>query len=543
MTESQETGEPGGENEGKKKPGKKILLICLLILILAVGTGIVVSKFFSDPIETDGNYYVCGLAPAFDGDLYGYVNEAGDFEIEPIYENAEPFNANGVACVSIGGKWGHINEKGELLVKPQFDRAYDFNKNDVALMFKDDKCGIIGIDGEVIVQPKYEWREDIFELGEFAENGLAYFFESDKGGYLNTKGEVVIPAQYDYVYDFAENGLALVKKDDLYGFVDETGKEVIECQYDVASTFFKNYPAMVSKDGKYGYINSAGEEVIPLQYTGASLFNAGYASVEDDDGKWGAIDTEGTMVIEPQFDDAFYFSADHYAIVNQEGSAYLMNENGEILCCTGLANDAIGQIETLWDLITVPWYIETGSSQYYRNRIESLELFPNNISIPFGIPSGYNWEWNYGYDYLYGYLSAQGDITIEAEYTIAYPFAQNGLARVSTRDASEGFIDMSGEYVIQPKYSYFENDFQNAAIVVGDKEDGVEILDELGNVLETIDFEDANLTSADVDVYSDGYVSIKISKKKTQYSPYKTDREIVYKGTEKVYDSDHFKSA
>ncbi len=49
------------------------------------------------------------------------------------------------------------------------------------------------------------------------------------------------------------------------------------------------------------------------------------------------------------------------------------------------------------------------------------------------------------------------------------------------------------------------------------------------DVFETIDFENANLMSDDVDVYSDGYVSIKISKKKTQYSSYKNGRKIVKK--------------
>lgn len=538
VMEQQKPEEIRPEKAPKKK--KKIILACLLVLILAFAAYFAVSKFLSTPEETEGNYYVCGLAPAFDGNLYGYINEAGDFKIEPIYEDAKPFNANGVACVSIDGKWGHINKKGEFIVKPQFDAAYYFDKNDVARVSKDNKYGMIDADGEVIVQPKYGWYADILELGEFAENGLAHFYEKKKGGYINTKGEIVIPAQYEMADDFSTNGLARIRRGENFGFINAQGEEVIPCRYEYAGDFFKDYPALVCKDGKYGYIDDAGAEVIKIKYADATDFIGGYASVQGKNGKWGAIDTSGEYLIKPKYDEAFNFSADHFAVVNKDGEAYLIDTQGTVLCRLGYANDYSMGDHFIYNIRQLE-YISTAN----RADLETYELFPYKMPVPIGIPNGYNWEWNYGYDYTYGYLDMQGNIVIDPLYQMAYRFAENGLARVMTADPGEGFINTSGEFVTETNYSHIENDFENASVVAACTDDYIDILDKNGIVIEQIALEDANEDNrytqtrcGFVSSYNDGYTTILIERKDTWGNSSEVIREIVYKGTEKVFDSD-----
>lgn len=538
VIEQQEPEKIRPENTPKKK--KKIILPCLLVLILAFGTYFAVGKFLSTPEETEGNYYVCGLAPAFDGNLYGYINETGNFEIEAIYEEAEPFNANGVACVSIDGKWGHINKKGEFVVKPQFDAAYYFDKNDVARVSKDSKYGMIDADGEVIVQPKYGWYEDILELGEFAENGLAHFYENKKGGYINTKGEIVIPAQYEMADDFSVNGLARIRHGENFGFINAQGEEVIPCRYEYAGYFFKDYPALVCKDGKYGYIDESGAEVIEIKYADATDFIGGYASVQGKNGKWGAIDASGEYLIKPKYDEAFNFSADHFAVVNKGGEAYLIDTQDTVLCRLGYANDYSMGGHFIYNIRQLE-YISTGD----RSDLETYELFPYKLPVPIGIPNGYNREWNYGYDYTYGYLDMQGNIVIDPAYQMAYQFAENGLARVMTVDAGEGFINTSGAFVTETNYSHIENDFENASVVVACTDDYIDILDKNGIVIEQIALEDANEDNrytqtrcGFVNSYNDGYTTIEIERKDTWGNSSEVIREIVYKGIEKVFDSD-----
>ena len=139
----------------------------------------------------------------------------------------------------------------------------------------------------------------------------------------------------------------------------------------------------------------------------------------------------------------------------------------------------------------------------------------------------------------------QGNIVIDPVYQMAYRFAENGLARVMTADPREGFINTSGEFVTETNYSYIENDFENASVVAACTDDYIDILDENGIVIEQIALEDANEDNrytqtrcGFVNSYNDGYTTIVIEKESTWGNSSEVIREIVYKGTEKVFDSD-----
>ena len=68
-----------------------------------------------------------GLAPAKDGDKYGYINRDGEFIIKPSFFIAEPF-CEGLARVKTGptSKWGYINTTGSYAFKAKFFDAKDF---------------------------------------------------------------------------------------------------------------------------------------------------------------------------------------------------------------------------------------------------------------------------------------------------------------------------------------------------------------------------------------------------------------------------------
>lgn len=533
--------------KNNKKKVKIIILTSLVILLLASGIWFAASKLISTPEESDGNYYVCGLAPAFDGNLYGYVNETGDFEIEPIYENAEPFNANGVAWVQMNGKWGYINKKGEFVVKPQFDCSSEFDTNGIAEIFTDDGSALFDKDGEIPI-------EQYLLIGNFSECGLASFRNIDeKYGYLNTKGQTIIPAQYDYAEEFAENGLACVQKNKKYGFIDKEGKEIIPCNYEYADSFFKDYPTIVCRDGKYGYINASGEEVIEAKFEDALDFIAGYAAVKCDNKKWGAINLKGELVVSPQFDESFRFSADHYAVANKNDMAYLINAKGDELCRLGHANDVDGRRDAFCTLMLHEWYYNS------KEFMENYELFPGGMPAPIGIAGVNDGEWKYGYNLSYGYIDSKGKIVVEPIYEMANPFAENGLAAVETENAS-GFIDTEGETLLMGQGFFIDQDFvdSSVAVISKDNEGVVEVIDKDGNVLECVVLEFMDETKEKlrtycnvVSAYKDGYVVIQIVRKTGNYvtdesgdirAETKVDREIVFKGTEKVFDSDFFES-
>jgi hypothetical protein len=54
--------------------------------------------------------------------------------IKPWFDRAGDFGDNGLAAVKLDGKWGYINETGDFVIEPQFDDADSFavlNKKDI----------------------------------------------------------------------------------------------------------------------------------------------------------------------------------------------------------------------------------------------------------------------------------------------------------------------------------------------------------------------------------------------------------------------------
>ena len=59
-------------------------------------------------------------------------------------------------------------------------------------------------------------------------------------------------------------------------------------------------------------------------------------------------------------------------------------------------------------------------------------------------PDGYGW----------GYIDATGNYVIEPKFNLAYEFQENGLALVNYLETKMwGYINTSGEYVIEPQFS------------------------------------------------------------------------------------------
>jgi hypothetical protein len=57
----------------------------------------------------------------------GFVDAAGNFRIEPIYDETLPFSG-GFAAVRIADKWGFIDTTGRMTIQPQFSSAFYFRK-------------------------------------------------------------------------------------------------------------------------------------------------------------------------------------------------------------------------------------------------------------------------------------------------------------------------------------------------------------------------------------------------------------------------------
>lgn len=251
-----------------------------------------------------GSFSSNGLAPARDKatNKWGFIDRNGKFAIEAKYENADSFYNTKFAAVKINGAWGYINAEGKQVINPQFDEAYAFSANGLARVAIGGQYGYINRTGVYVITPRYDAAED------FDKKGYAAVREFGRWGLIDKNGDYRVNPQFDGIEPFADNGLARVRLGDKYGFINRAGAYVVEAVYDDADSFADNGLAMVKKDGKCGYINKKGEVVIPLEYADADAFtDDGLAAVKTTEGKWGYINRKGEFVLAATYDAAGMF--------------------------------------------------------------------------------------------------------------------------------------------------------------------------------------------------------------------------------------------
>ncbi|MFN8458965.1 MAG: WG repeat-containing protein [Anaerolineae bacterium] len=264
---------------------------------------------------TNGKLVQAGPFPfSPDGNLYGYVDLAGQMVITPQFTLAANF-VDDLAAVLVDNKYGYVDPSGAMVIEPQFGFAGDFS-NGLAVVEVEGKYGFIDQTGQMVIKPQFDSYSD----GLFHE-GLAVMVQDEKYGYIDQTGQWVIKPQFDFAGNFAE-GLAATKTGDQITYIDPTGQAILKTDYAFAGDFSEGL-AFFSPDGvKYGYIDQTGQVVTEPQFTYAGSFAEGLAAVTTADEKVGYIDTTGHMVIKPQFKAGGDFS-EGFAFVAPAGESNL----------------------------------------------------------------------------------------------------------------------------------------------------------------------------------------------------------------------------
>lgn len=203
----------------------------------------------------------------------------------------------GRAPILINGKWGYINNNGQFVIQPQYDTADDFSEG-LAAYQTGRLYGVVDRDGAVVLPAKYAF------IGSYKE-GRALFAEGGKFGYLNRKGVVAVPAQFAEANDFSE-GLAYVSNQidtsgKIGGYINTSG------EYQIPPRSFQGGPfrqglAAVHGDGSPYYIDRTGKTALQVPgVQGLGNFAEGRASFVVS-GRNGFIDLNGTVVISPQWE-------------------------------------------------------------------------------------------------------------------------------------------------------------------------------------------------------------------------------------------------
>lgn len=184
----------------------------------------------------------------------------------------------------------------------------------------------------------------------------------------------------------------------------------------------------VKQSGKWGYINSRFELVIPARYEHAEDFSEGFAAISElittGNGEpkelFGFINREGKKVVACKYEKVFAFS---------EGLAAV------------IVNQKYGFIDTEGKEVIAPQY-------------EDLAGFSEGLAVV--KLNGRN-----------GFINKKGMMIIQPRFVRA-PWVsgfKEGLAPVYLENDTAGFIDSTGNFVIDPKFSYVSAFSEGLALV------------------------------------------------------------------------------
>ncbi len=169
------------------------------------GKYIVAPKFpanFARISEEDNFRFVDGLCPMFDGQKWGYINKAGEFQIPAQYWAANYFS-EGLAAVAVNGGVRFINSKGETKIETNYTfnelSWYYYMKNGFAVYEKNNGSGLINRNGVVIIDHK-----NVNEMRQVSDEGLVCFeaYPSNLWGIMDTTGRKVVEPKYEFMHRF-----------------------------------------------------------------------------------------------------------------------------------------------------------------------------------------------------------------------------------------------------------------------------------------------------------------------------------------------------
>ena len=248
------------------------------------------------------------------GAIYGYINNKGEYVIEPKFEGAYDFNENCVAIVIKDNKYGVIDILGEYKIYTIYDSISNFRESR-AVYSKDGSMGIIDEDGNVITKKEYgivgEFHDHRAVVGDSKSGNYKY-------GYIDREGKELIHLKFERADDFKDD-IALVKvKDNEYSLIDKEGKVLNSYKHYLVSQYGDGLMMFSEKiDGPYGYIDIEGNEIITPRFTSTSEFVDGIAivSVEENyNGPYGVINKKGEYVLTPIFSEIRYLGENRLAL-------------------------------------------------------------------------------------------------------------------------------------------------------------------------------------------------------------------------------------
>lgn len=282
----------------------------------------------------------------------------------------------------------------------------------------------------------------------------------DKNASASTEVDTAAPAvpEEETVTDSEAGGQSLIEDTPLFpfhtdqgaGYIDQSGKVVIEPQFDSASEFHDGLAA-ASLNGKEGFIDKTGQWVISAQYEVARYFSDGLARVIVNN-HFVYIDKTGSIVLDKDIGE------------NAIGDAYFT----EGLLPVSM-NDSIGYVDTTGKVVIPAQFdfgyefhdglalVEKGGKRFFIDRTGTV-VIPNSSDYYFAVSFAEGMARIEKGASQYGFIDKSGQVVIEPDFEYLSDFSE-GLA-AAEKGGKFGFIDKTGAWIIEPQFAY-AGDFHN----------------------------------------------------------------------------------
>jgi predicted DNA-binding WGR domain protein len=421
---------------------KKILTAFSIFLLII---------FINAPLASSEKKY-SELYPVKVNGKWGFIDRTGKVVVKPKYDKTERYCEGMVAVnsggewkeyggeefsskVFIGGKWGFIDDKGDTILDFSYNRVGDFSEGMARV-----KEG-----GEYVFQNvEYSWQDP-------------YTFTGGKWGFIDRNGKISIKPKYEDARSFS-NGLAAVKINGKWGYINKKGKLVIKSNFTSGNSFSEGMAIFENKDSegktKYGYVDTKGIVMVDPVFAEAKDFKDGVAPVcpindlnwEDMilTVKWGLIDKSGKYLIPPEY-DLIHDPYDGFVIAEKDQEFFVADINGNILFSV---NGKINELSNSINKIHV--------NEVYSFK-EGRALVRTNSSMVHFYEQG--WKRMGGY---WGFIDKTGEVVLEPKYADILPFSENKAAFRSYIDEQDefpfiktsksGYLNLEGKVIIEPKF-------------------------------------------------------------------------------------------
>jgi hypothetical protein len=233
--------------------------------------------------------------------LWGLARHDGSWLIEPRFQQADTLS-EGLARVTLNNKVGFIDRAGHFVIEPLFDKIGWFTAAGRASAERNDIYGVIDKTGAWVFQTDYQQIDPAIDYHDHNTPFGWDFKKDDRWGLLDLNGRVLIDADFDQSIQRCSDGrlVALKNKEWLYFNGDGNSLQPPDSQLIGASC--GAVPPYTLKIGdKFGLVDFHSNPVTPVQFDALVSAGAGVNNVKIN-GKWGRIGLDGRWLLEPKFD-------------------------------------------------------------------------------------------------------------------------------------------------------------------------------------------------------------------------------------------------